>query len=80
MKRSQSEMPREHPHFEATYRVVPLNDGFSVEVVIPGSYPTTVSPFATAADAEAWIARHKREVETYAMTTGPFRRRPPTRG
>jgi hypothetical protein len=79
MKRSQSEMPREHPHSEATYRVVPLNDGFGVEVVIPGSYPTTVCLFAAAADAEEWIARHKRKVETYAMT-GPFRRRPPARG
>src|SRR5215475_9630299 len=36
---------RTHPHAEATYSVVPLADGtFSVEVVIPESYPTKVSP------------------------------------
>jgi hypothetical protein len=54
---------RTHPHAEATYRVVPLKDGtFGVEVVIPETYPTTVSAFATEAEAEAWIARHKSQV------------------
>ncbi|HEY2423811.1 MAG TPA: hypothetical protein VGH55_06885 [Chthoniobacterales bacterium] len=42
---------RTHPHAEATYRVVPYADGaFSVEVDVPESYPTRVSPFATKAD------------------------------
>ena len=56
---------RTHPHAEATYSVVPLADGtFSVEVVIPESYPTKVSPFSTEADAEAWIAEHRRRVQS----------------
>ena len=45
--------------------MVPLADGtFSVEVVIPESYPTKVSPFSTEADAEAWIAEHRRRVQS----------------
>jgi hypothetical protein len=35
---------------------------FGVEVTIPDSFPTTITSFATAADAEAWIAAHKRQV------------------
>ena len=35
---------RPHPHAEATYRIVPLKDGaFGLEVVIPGTSPTTVT-------------------------------------
>ena len=65
-------MARTHPHAEATYRVIPLKDGtFGVEVVIPETYPTTVSPFATEAEAEAWIARHKRNVEADASRKSP---------
>jgi hypothetical protein len=45
--------------------VVPLANGtFSVEVIIPESYPTTVSPFATKAAAEAWIVEHRRRVQS----------------
>ena len=52
---------RTHPHAEATYRVIPLDDGsFGVEVSIPETYPAKVSPFATEADAEARIAEHRR--------------------
>ena len=41
------------PHAEATYRVIPTEEGvFAVEVRIPGSYPAKVSPFAAEADAE----------------------------
>src|SRR4051794_5309717 len=55
--RAQGPMPKTHPHAEATYRVIPLDDGsFGVEVRIPENYPTTVKPFGTEADAEAWIA------------------------
>jgi hypothetical protein len=54
---------RTHPHAEATYRVVKLTGGgFGVEVVIPQTYPATVSIFDTAAAAEAWIARNKARV------------------
>ena len=68
-------MPKTHPHAEATYRVIPLDGGsFGVEVSIPDSHPTTVSPFASAADAEAWIVDHRRRVESQAQTGGWFRR------
>jgi hypothetical protein len=56
---------RTHPHAEATYRVVPIDDGaFAVGVSIPESYPAKVSPFATEAAAEAWIAEHRRRVQS----------------
>jgi hypothetical protein len=68
-------MARTHPHAEASYRVIPLPaGGFGVEVSIPDSSPTTVSPFATEADAEAWIAKHKSRVEAQSAGTGWFRR------
>ena len=53
-------MPKIHPHAEATYRVISLENGaFGVEVSIPDRNPTTVSVFKTEADAEAWIAEHR---------------------
>jgi len=55
---------RPHPHAEATYRVIPSGDGaFAAEVSIPETYPAKVSPFATEADAEAWIAEYRRRVQ-----------------
>ena len=70
-------MARTHPHAEATYTVVLLEDGtFGVEVVIPETYPATVSPFASAPEAEAWIARHKTRVEACAAVGGQWFRRP----
>jgi hypothetical protein len=58
-------MPKTHPHAEAIYRVIPLDDGsFGVEVSIPENYPTTVKPFGTEADAEAWIAGHRERVQS----------------
>ena len=58
-------MARTHPHADATYRVIAFADGaFAVEVSIPESYPAKVSPFATKADAEAWIAEHRRRVQS----------------
>jgi hypothetical protein len=69
-------MARTHPHAEASYRVIPLGSGaFGVEVNIPDSHPTTVSSFATEADAEEWIAEHKRRVEAQASKTRWFRSR-----
>lgn len=68
-------MPRVHPHAEATYRVLPRGDGtYEVEVAIPDSHPTKVSPFATESDAEAWIAEHRRRVEAQAQAGGWFTR------
>jgi len=58
-------MPKTHPHAEATYRVIPLEDGsFGVEVSIPENFPTTVKPFGTEADAETWIAEHRERVRS----------------
>jgi hypothetical protein len=58
-------MPKTHPHAEATYRVIPLDDGsFGVEVSIPENFPTTVKPFATEIDAEAWITEHRERVQS----------------
>ena len=71
-------MARTHPHAEASYRVVALADGsFGVEVKIPDSYPTTVSSFATEAEAEAWIVKHKSRVEADSATNVWFRRQGP---
>src|SRR5439155_17710489 len=69
-------MARIHPHAEATYTVVPLEDGtFGVKVAIPETYPTTVRPFASEAEADAWIVKHKTQVEAGA-TTGQWFRKP----
>jgi hypothetical protein len=60
-------MAQQHPHAEATYRVIRRPDmSFGAEVTIPGMYPTTITGFATEAGAEAWITKHKREVEDYS--------------
>ena len=40
---------------------------FAVEVSIPGSHPTKVSPFATEADAEVWIDNHRLQVQTQSQ-------------
>ena len=56
---------RSHPHAGATYRVISSGDGaFAVEVSISDKYPAKVSPFATKTDAEAWIAEHRRQVQS----------------
>jgi hypothetical protein len=58
-------MPQKHPHIEAAYRVVALEDGgFGVEVTIPDSAPTMVTRFAVEADADAWIDKHRQKVQT----------------
>jgi hypothetical protein len=68
-------MARTHPHAEATYTVVPLEDGtFGVRVAIPETYPTTISPFASEADAEAWVTKHKIQVEAGATSGQWFRK------
>ena len=66
---------RTHPHADATYRVIPIEDSaFAVEVSIPETYPAKVSPFAAKADAEAWIAKHQRRVQAQSQWNSPFRR------
>ena len=68
-------MPKIHPHAEATYRVISLGNGsFGVEVSIPDSYPTRVSMFKNETDAEAWIAEHRRRVESQTQSGLLFRR------
>ncbi len=68
-------MPKTHPHAEATYRVIPFDNGaFGVEVSIPDSHPTRVSKFETEADAEAWIADHRSRVQSQTQSGRQFRR------
>jgi hypothetical protein len=60
-------MARTHPHAEASYKVVAVEDGsFGVEVSIPDSNPTIVTPFPSEEAAEAWIASHRRRVQSQA--------------
>ena len=70
-------MARTHPHAEATYRIVtlPKEGVLGVEVVIPESLPTTVTEFATEAEAAAWIARHKTQVVEDASSGSPFQKK-----
>ena len=68
-------MARTHPHAEAAYSVITLADGtFGVEVRIPDTYPATVSNFATAEQAEAWIEEHKGRVQSDPGAQRWFRR------
>jgi hypothetical protein len=56
-------MKSKHPHSDATYRIVQNQDmTYGVEVTIPGTQPTTVSSFASEAEADRWIASHKEGV------------------
>jgi hypothetical protein len=72
---------RTHPHAEATYRVVQLAGGsFGVEITIPDSYPTTVSPFPTEAAAEDWIARSRQRVVTEGESGKWFKKPSDRRG
>jgi hypothetical protein len=74
-------MPKMHPHAEATYRVLPRDDGsFDIEVTIPDTHPTRISPFKTERDAEAWIADHQRRVQEHATSGGRFGRSTGGRG
>ena len=67
-------MPKTHPHAEATYRVIPFDNGsFCIEVCIPDRYPARVSMFKTEADAEAWIAKHQRRVQSQTQSGRWFR-------
>ena len=69
-------MARTHPHAEASYRVISLDNGsFGVEVRIPDTYPTRISQFATVAAAEAWIAEHRCRIEAQMEPRG-WRRAP----
>jgi hypothetical protein len=55
-------MDHKHPHAEATYKIIRLKDlAWGVEVAIPDSYPTTITSFATEAEAGRWIAVHKQK-------------------
>ena len=66
---------RTHPHAEAAYEVVAAGgDAFVVRIVIPGSYPTTVSGFSSQAAAERWVADHKERVRAQSQTGSRFGR------
>jgi hypothetical protein len=65
-----------HPHTDATYRIIRRPDmSFGAEVSIPGQRLATVTGFATEALAEAWVAKHKREVAEHEPYRG-WRGRP----
>ena len=65
-----------HPHAEATYRLLALDDGkFAVEVAIPGTQPTKVTGLDSQAHAEAWIERHKQQVATGTIKRQSWGRR-----
>lgn len=67
-------MSKTHPHAEATYRIIPFDEGsFAIEVRIPDRYPVRVSMFKTEADAEAWIAEHQRRVQSQTQSGRWFR-------
>ena len=75
-------MAKPHPHSGATYRLVPQSDNsFGIEVTIPGTSPTTVTGFASQADAERWIEKHKAKVVAGWPKRPSFRMpgRPPDR-
>lgn len=67
-------MPITHPHAEASYRIVLLDDGaFGVEVSIPDTHPTTVTSFPSQEAAEAWIAGHRERVQAQTLSGRRFR-------
>jgi hypothetical protein len=69
-------MAQSHPHVGATYRVFQRSDkSFAAEVTILGTNPTIITGFATEALAEAWIAKHKREIENYSSGRSMWRNR-----
>jgi hypothetical protein len=60
--------------FRCDLWVIPLDEGsFAVEVSIPETYPAKVSPFATEAEAEAWIGEHRRRVQSESEPNRRFR-------
>jgi hypothetical protein len=59
-------MARIHPHAGASYRIIRRPDmTFGTEVTIEGMSPTIITGFATEAMAEAWIEKHRREIEDF---------------
>jgi hypothetical protein len=56
-------MNEAHPHTGATYKIVAQNSKtFGVQVSIPDAPLTTVTGFASKAEAEQWIEGHKKEI------------------
>jgi len=54
-------MGNAHLHADAAYRIVPLPGGtsYGVEVIVAGTHPAMMIPFATQAAAKAWIVENK---------------------
>jgi len=72
-------MEKRHPYADATYLVIPIMAAFGVEVRIPDSEPTIVTPFSTAVDAERWIAEHRNRVSAASsLQRGRWANRPTT--
>ena len=51
-----------------------MTESFGVDVTIPGMAPVNIRGFATQADAELWVAKHR-----VTVAAGPARRRVPFR-
>jgi hypothetical protein len=51
----------------------PEPDSRGVQVSIPERHPTTISKFATEADATAWITEHQRRVQAEGQAGRWFR-------
>ena len=60
-------MDKKHPHTDAVYKLVAQKDTtYGVEVTIPDTLPTTVTNFASQAEAERWIMKHREGVASGA--------------
>jgi hypothetical protein len=68
-------MASEHPHANATYRILERDQSFSAEVTIPGMMPIIISGFASKELAEAWIVKHQREIADYPGARSRWRGR-----
>jgi hypothetical protein len=55
-------MATAHLNVDATYRIILLDGGsFGIEVVVAGTNPAMMVPFATKAAADIWIVEHKSQ-------------------
>jgi hypothetical protein len=69
-----AEAKTQHAHAGAEYTLSQTAESFGVDVTIPGMAPVNIRGFATQADAELWVAKHR-----VTVAAGPARRRVPFR-
>jgi hypothetical protein len=68
-------MCSDHPHSNATYKILERPDGYRIEVSIPGANPVIVSGLPTLERAELWVVTHQKRVEAGAPKKLPWRLR-----